>query len=75
MLAEVTFSYAGERIYDNNVVTSVIMYENTKNNTIGNQLDKTTYDTVHSEVKRSRSALRRAAAKKPVAPALDLSAS
>ena len=69
-LAEISFSYAEERIYDDNVVTGVIMYENTNNNTIGNQSDKTTNDTEHSGVKRSRSALKRAAARNPVATGL-----
>ena len=46
------------------------MHKDTKNNTIGNQLDKTSNNTEFSEVKRSRSALRRTAAKKPVAAAL-----
>ena len=69
-LAEISFSYAEERIYDDNVVTGVITYENTKNNTIGNQSDRKTNDTEHSDVKKSRSALKRAAAKKPVATGL-----
>ena len=69
-LAEISFSYAEERIYDDNVVTGVITYENTKNNTIGNQSDKTTNDTEHSGVKRSRSALKRAAARNSVATGL-----
>ena len=69
-LAEISFNYAEERIYDDNVVTGVIVYENSKNNSSSNQVDKITNDAEHSEVKRSRSALKRAAAKKIVATAL-----
>ena len=69
-LAEITFTYAEERIYEDNIVTGIINYEFTKNSTIHTPADKAASAAEYSEVRKSRSALRRAAAKKSATVAL-----
>ena len=69
-LTEITFTYPEERIYDDNIVTGIINYEVTKNTTINTPTDKTANAAEYSEVRKSRSALKRAAAKKSATVAL-----